>query len=188
MTDAESIGRRRRADALRNRSAIVEAANRELIEGANLTMQAVAAAAGVSRSTLHRHFPTRTDLDRAVREECLETARSQSKLPPRSSARHLASRRRLVGALVGVGAERCLEAVDALPAWRRGREDSGRYDADPRPCRPSRRDRPEPLPRSATEGRRPPPGRVAFSKLLPARARQSDRSRGSAVPLAYGSP
>ncbi len=120
MTDAESIGRRRRADALRNGSAIVEAANRELIEGANLTMQAVAAAAGVSRSTLHRHFPTRTDLDRAVREECLETARRAIEAAGAEQRPALSVSRRLVGALVGVGAERCLEAVGALPLGDEG--------------------------------------------------------------------
>ena len=122
MTDADGTrrGRRRRTDALRNRAAIVKGGQRELIEGANLTMQSVAAAAGVSRSTLHRHFPTRTDLRRAVRAEGLATARRAIEAAAAERRPALSVSRRLIDALVEVGAERSLEAVGALPLGDEG--------------------------------------------------------------------
>ncbi|WP_433712366.1 TetR/AcrR family transcriptional regulator [Nocardia sp. CA-084685] len=58
MTD-----RPRRADALRNREAIVTAA-RELVvvQGPDIGMDEIAAAAGVAVGTLYRHFPAKQDL------------------------------------------------------------------------------------------------------------------------------
>jgi serine phosphatase RsbU (regulator of sigma subunit) len=56
----------RRADARRNRARILDAAEALLAGDARATMAAVAEAAGVARSTLNRHFPTRRDLDRAL--------------------------------------------------------------------------------------------------------------------------
>ena len=55
-----------RADAERNRSAIIDAAT--VVLGANLqaSMQDVAAAAGVSRATLYRHFSNREQLIEAL--------------------------------------------------------------------------------------------------------------------------
>ena len=58
--------RRVRADAERNRSRILEAAARLLAEDPRATTAQLADAAGVSRSTLHRHFPTRVDIVRAL--------------------------------------------------------------------------------------------------------------------------
>ncbi|MEA2280225.1 MAG: hypothetical protein QOK21_832 [Solirubrobacteraceae bacterium] len=55
-----------RADAQRSRARILEAARRLFTDDARATTAQVAAAAGVSRSTLHRHFPTRLDLVRAL--------------------------------------------------------------------------------------------------------------------------
>jgi serine phosphatase RsbU (regulator of sigma subunit) len=58
-----------RADARRNRERIVDAA-RNLLGGApGSTLSDIAAAAGVSRSTVYRHFPDRATLDAAVGEE-----------------------------------------------------------------------------------------------------------------------
>ena len=56
-------GRPRRADALRNREAILTAA-RDLVitRGPNVGMDDIAAAAGVAVGTLYRHFPTKQDL------------------------------------------------------------------------------------------------------------------------------
>ena len=56
-------GRARRADAEQNRERIVEAAQVLFAEhGINVTMEEVAKRAGVGVATLHRRFPTRTDL------------------------------------------------------------------------------------------------------------------------------
>lgn len=61
-----SGGRRRRADAARNVRAILDAATTLLGERPEASMDAVAAAAGVSRQTVYAHFPTRDDLVGAV--------------------------------------------------------------------------------------------------------------------------
>lgn len=62
-----------RADATRNRRAIVAAA-RELIaaRGAAVTMEQLAQQAGVAVGTLYRHFPTKADLVAAIVEESVE--------------------------------------------------------------------------------------------------------------------
>lgn len=56
----------RRKDAERNRERIVEAATRLLAQSPATSLSDIAAAAGVSRSTLHRHFPDRGALEAAV--------------------------------------------------------------------------------------------------------------------------
>lgn len=67
-------GRPQRADALRNRQAIVSAA-RELIisRGPGVGMDQLAAAAGVAVGTLYRHFPTKKDLVDAIVDELSST-------------------------------------------------------------------------------------------------------------------
>jgi serine phosphatase RsbU (regulator of sigma subunit) len=57
-----------RADALRNRERILDAAGRMLARSPSATMADIAAAAGVSRSTLHRRFQNREELVGALRE------------------------------------------------------------------------------------------------------------------------
>lgn len=59
--------RRPRADALRNRAAILSAA-RELViaQGPGIGMDEIAAAAGVAVGTLYRHFPAKRDLVEAI--------------------------------------------------------------------------------------------------------------------------
>lgn len=61
-----AAGRRRRADAARNVRAILDAATAVLGERPDASVDAVAAAAGVSRQTVYAHFPTRDDLLDAV--------------------------------------------------------------------------------------------------------------------------
>jgi serine phosphatase RsbU (regulator of sigma subunit) len=58
----------RRADALRNRERILDAAERILMRSPSATLADIAAAAGVARSTLHRRFPNRDALLAAVQD------------------------------------------------------------------------------------------------------------------------
>lgn len=57
----------RRADAVRNAEAIVDAASRVLAEDPSASVQDVAAACNLHRATVHRHFASREDLIHAVR-------------------------------------------------------------------------------------------------------------------------
>ncbi len=55
-----------RADARRNREAVLEAAVRLLGDRPDASMQEVAEASGVGRTTVYRHFPNREDLLKAL--------------------------------------------------------------------------------------------------------------------------
>lgn len=59
-----------RADALRNQVRILQAAKAQIAEtGSDVSMDAIAKAAGVAVGTLYRHYPTKTDLVSAVLSE-----------------------------------------------------------------------------------------------------------------------
>lgn len=62
-----TVQRRVRADAQRNRRALVDAA-REVMgrRGLDASLDEIAAVAGLANATLYRHFPTRRDLVQAV--------------------------------------------------------------------------------------------------------------------------
>jgi AcrR family transcriptional regulator len=63
----QSVQRRPRADALRNRERILEVAKEAFTRsGANISLDDVAKQAGVGAGTLYRHFPTRDALLEAV--------------------------------------------------------------------------------------------------------------------------
>jgi AcrR family transcriptional regulator len=67
MTQLENLSRKPRADAVRNRERVLEAAKAVFSAGgADASLEAVARAAGVGIGTLYRHFPTREDLFEAV--------------------------------------------------------------------------------------------------------------------------
>ena len=63
-----------RADAARNVHRIVEVAARLLGEDPHAGMAEVAAAAGISRATVYRHFTTREALIDAIRRQALAQA------------------------------------------------------------------------------------------------------------------
>ncbi len=63
-----------RADAARNVKRILETAARVLADDQGAGMAEVAAAAGLARATLYRHFPTRADLVAAIRAQAYDDA------------------------------------------------------------------------------------------------------------------
>src|SRR3954451_12847891 len=63
-----------RADARRNRNAVLEAGARLLAERPTASMQDIADASGVGRTTVYRHFPAREDLVAALIDQVAEEA------------------------------------------------------------------------------------------------------------------
>src|SRR6201985_197401 len=57
---------RLRSDGWGRREAILDAAHAALLRDRRTTIQDIAEAAGVGRSTIYRYFPTRGDLERAL--------------------------------------------------------------------------------------------------------------------------
>src|ERR1700741_3308927 len=67
MRQSKKITRKPRADAVRNRERVLEAAKAVFSAGgAEASLEAVARTAGVGIGTLYRHFPTREALFEAV--------------------------------------------------------------------------------------------------------------------------
>lgn len=65
-----------RADVLRNRGAILDAAVDVLADDPSASLAEVARRAGLGRATLYRHFPNREALRDAIRQEALTRART----------------------------------------------------------------------------------------------------------------
>lgn len=72
----QPVERRQRSDAALNRAKILDAARRLLAENGDASMRAIAAAAGLGRGTVHRHFATREELMDAVRQQARDDADS----------------------------------------------------------------------------------------------------------------
>jgi AcrR family transcriptional regulator len=100
MTD----GSRARADASRTRATLIDAGAQLLQLGRPLSMQAVADAAGVARSTLYRHFRSPADLANATQREALVRARVAIQASRLGTRPPLAELRAALSALVEVGA------------------------------------------------------------------------------------
>jgi serine phosphatase RsbU (regulator of sigma subunit) len=80
-TGADRVGeaapeRRQRSDAALNRAKIIDATRRLLADDEDPSMGEIAAAAGLGRGTVHRHFSTRDDLMDAVRRQARDDADS----------------------------------------------------------------------------------------------------------------
>jgi TetR/AcrR family transcriptional repressor of mexCD-oprJ operon len=76
MPNSEA-GRPRRADAVRNRDAILDAALGSLLENPQAGMAEIAQAAGVGRVTLYGHFSSREELIDALFERTIRRAEAQ---------------------------------------------------------------------------------------------------------------
>jgi AcrR family transcriptional regulator len=103
--------RRRRADAVRNTEAVLQAAKSAFAElGVDAPMREISARAGVGVGTIYRHYPQRSDLIIAVfRRELEATAaeadRLAAELPPAQALRRWAgSLARFVGTKRGLAA------------------------------------------------------------------------------------
>ncbi|MFH7594621.1 TetR/AcrR family transcriptional regulator [Streptomyces racemochromogenes] len=69
----DSPSRSKRADAQRNREAVLAAAAEEFVtSGVDAPIRRIAARAGVGMATIYRHFPTRADLVTAVYRHQIE--------------------------------------------------------------------------------------------------------------------
>src|SRR5271168_4390167 len=85
---SQSVGRKPRSDAQRNRERILEVAKEAFTRsGANTSLDDIAKEAGVGPGTLYRHFPTREELLEAVyRSEVEKLAAAERRfaetLPP----------------------------------------------------------------------------------------------------------
>ncbi|MGX9961843.1 TetR/AcrR family transcriptional regulator [Roseomonas sp. F4] len=120
MTDeAGQRERKPRADSIRNRERVLEAAKIVFSQGGTEAgLAAVARQAGVGIGTLYRHFPTREALYEAVYrrevEQLWELGRELA-----ASARHLEGLRRLLEALVQlVATKKGMAATLALSAHK----------------------------------------------------------------------
>jgi len=114
--DQPPRARGRRAVARRNRAVVIAATAQLLRRRQPLTMQAVAAAANVSRSTLYRHFANPVELQRAVQHETLARAASAIQHAATAQRPALAELRSVVAAVVELGAELPLDVPVAPPS------------------------------------------------------------------------
>lgn len=88
---------RKRVDARRNRQAVIDAAIRLFAVQSQVSVQEIADASGVSRTTVYRHFPSRDDLFEAMFARSVEFSQERTSAvlsdsrPPEENLRDLAS-------------------------------------------------------------------------------------------------
>ena len=95
--------RGRRADAIRNETAIIEAALRVLADRPGASMDEIAEASGLGRATLYRHYRTRAHLVTAIQQTALEAAGHAIAACNLDQHPAPAALTRAIEALVGVG-------------------------------------------------------------------------------------
>jgi AcrR family transcriptional regulator len=93
----------RRADAQRNREAVIEAAITLLAERPTASMGDIADASGLGRTTVYRHFPNREDLIRALFVRVVEDGRAMAAATAASSQLPLDALRGLGPKIVEIG-------------------------------------------------------------------------------------
>src|SRR5690242_20204445 len=96
--DGRDLAPQLRSDGWRSREAILDAAHALLLRDRRATMQEIAEAAGLGRTTIYRYFPTRRDLERALVERAARPA---------------------TAAVTGSGAEQARSLVDGSSAATR---------------------------------------------------------------------
>jgi AcrR family transcriptional regulator len=74
----EPVDIQQRADARRNRTAVLDAAVTLLAEHPQSSMREIADASGVGRTTVYRHFPNREDLMRALFRVVIDESRAMA--------------------------------------------------------------------------------------------------------------
>jgi AcrR family transcriptional regulator len=116
---AEETGRRPRADAVRNRDRVLEAARIVFSAGGpEGSLEAVARAAGVGIGTLYRHFPTREALyDAVYRREVEQLAELAERL--KQEAQPIPALRQWMHSIVKlVATKKGMSAALALTAYK----------------------------------------------------------------------
>src|SRR4051794_14085970 len=102
MTVGETDGRK--AIGQRNREALLAAALDVLQQDPDAGMNEIADGAGLGRATLYRHFPTREDLLKALRQRAREQGRAAMEAAMPEEGDPVDAIIRIVTALMEVGA------------------------------------------------------------------------------------
>jgi AcrR family transcriptional regulator len=93
----------RRADAQRNREAVIKAAITLLAKRPTASMGDIADASGLGRTTVYRHFPKREDLIRALFVRVVQDGRAMAAATAESSEQPLDALRGLGPKIVAIG-------------------------------------------------------------------------------------
>jgi len=130
MTHRPAIGKRKpRADAIRNRERVLEAAKAVFSQGGpEASLEAVARQAGVGIGTLYRHFPTREDLYEAVYRHEVEQLVELAKHLAAETAPVEALRRWLQAGVEFMATKKGMAAALAMAAY--GSSDLMAYSLD----------------------------------------------------------
>jgi AcrR family transcriptional regulator len=114
MDSPRAAAPKRRADAERNERHIVDAAAEVIWHQPNATIADIAAASGLGRATIYRHFPTREYLLRGIARHGMEqtTAALRAAEPHRGSA--VEALRRMIDSAVQPGYV-CMIVLPQLP-------------------------------------------------------------------------